>query len=786
MPDSEATGDERARPEGAGASSARISARLRRWATSLWPAGLLALLCLAFYIDALSVSPGQLVGGNDLANMFLHWLQFAVSSLKQGRLPLWNPYLFSGTPFVANPQPALFYPPTWLALIMPANRALAAIIVLHVWLAGVGMVGWLRSEGVSRAGALFGGIIFAFSGYFMVRVRSGHLGVISTGAWLPVILWAYREVAKRRSWKLAIVGGLPVGLSILAGHTASFIYVALALAAYAALYAWRGWRAARTAPAALWPLAWLGIMGVVGGAVAGVQLLPMAELVALSTRQDSSYGFASAYSWSPGYLLTLLIPNFFGEPVRTGYWGDGIYDEIIFYVGVLPLILALLGLRLRHRLTHFLAALGLVGLLLAMGPYTALHPLVYRFVPLFRVMRAPARAGFLFTLAAAALAGLALSELMAASPERRVKLLKPLSRQVVVVVVCGALALSAAGFLAYAWGRESNEAAGRLWHVANRVAFFLVMFLLAAGWVAAWRGDVRRRVALGALAIALALLDLWSFGREIVQVVDVPENAYWRVVDQAVSDQSTGRVLPWALPEFDQNGGMPLGIRSVFGYDPLVLQRYQEFITSQPDPRARTYDLLSAEYLVLTTSNEWTEGPDAPQLILDQDGVRVYHRPNALPRAWVTSQIEVLDSKAILARIHESTFDPRTTALVETAVSCAVDSAEVSSVQAWQDGENRVSAQVAGGGGLLIFSEVDYPGWQAAIDGDPAPIIRADYLFRAVCVPAGAHEVVLTYDPPLLKIGLVVTVGALLLVVGAAVAWRGTRRRSSAVERQRL
>jgi hypothetical protein len=754
---------------------------------SAWPVAALALLCLAFFWDVLWLPGDRIVAGNDLINMFTHWLSFARASLQQGRLPLWNPYLSSGLPFVANPQPALFYPPTWLALLLPVPKALGLIVVLHLWLAGVGMYAWLRAESASKAGALVGGTVFAFSGYFFVRVQAGHLGVITTGSWLPFVLWACRRATARRSWPLAVLGGLPAGLSILAGHTASFLYVVLGLAAYAAFRAWERWREERKALAAVTPLLQASVMLLVGLALAAVQVLPTVELVAHSVRQGSSYDFAARFSWPPGHLLTLLVPNFFGEPLHTGYWGDGIYDEFILYVGVLPLLLALLGLRLRHRLKPFLFALGLGALLLAFGEYGALHPLFYRFVPLFQSARAPARAGFLFTLAAAALAGLMVTVLQSLTPpsvppiggeeggEERRRLLSPLKRSVVLTVAGIAAIVVVAGFAAFAWGRESNPAAGRLYHLANQTATFLLFFLLSTGLLHAWRNGALSRRVLWLLTLSLVVLDLWTFGGGAVQPVDVQESAYWRVVAQAVEDPQAARVLPWGLNDFEHNGGMAFGLRSVFGYDPLVLQRYEEFITSVPDPRARTYDLLNARYLVTTTPQEFEE-PDAPRLALEEAGVWVYERPGALPRAWVVPQVEALDDESILVRIHEPDFDPRAVALVESPLSCTGDgSGEVESVR---DEGSRIEAQVSGGGGLLVFSEVAYPGWRAEVDGQPTPLVRADYVLRAVCVPSGEHQVTLAYDPPLLKVGLVITCLALLLIapIAALQVFKGTAK----------
>jgi hypothetical protein len=736
----------------------------------VWPVAVLALLCIAFFWDVLWLPSDRIVAGNDLTNMFTHWLSFARSSIQRGQLPLWNPYLSSGLPFVANPQPALFYPPTWLALLMPVPKALGLIVVLHLWLAGVGMIAWLRSEGASRAGALLGGIVFAFSGYFFVRVQAGHLGVVTTGTWLPFVLWAYRRTVTKRSWKLAVLGGLPVGLSILAGHTASFLYVALGLALYAVFCAWGCWREERSMKLAMRSLAQAGVMLAVGVALAAVQVLPMIELVAHSIRQAADYDFAARFSWPPGHLVSLLVPNFFGEPVHTGYWGDGIYDEFIFYVGVLPLLLALLALRLRHRLKPFLLTMGLGALLLAFGEYGALHRLFYRFVPLFQSARAPARAGFLFTVAAAALAGLMVTAL---TSEERERLLSPLKGSLILTVAGIGSALVVAGFAAFAWGRESNPSAGQLYHLANQTAVFVLFFLLAAALLRAWRAALPSRAAFLSLALGLVVLDLWTFGGQAVQPVDVQESDYWRVVAQAVDDPQAARVLPWGLNVVEQNGGMPFGLRSVFGYDPLTLRRCEEFITSVPDPRARTYDLLNARYLVASAPQEFPDEPKSLPLVLEESGVWVYERPRALPRAWVVPQVAVMGDAAALARIHEPDFDPRAVALVNSPLACEGVGGEVEIVR--YEG-NRIEAQVRGGGGLLVFSEMHYPGWRAEVDGEPVQLVRADYVLRGACVPAGEHRVALVYDPPLLKIGLVITSFVLLSILGIFI-WPLLRRR---------
>jgi hypothetical protein len=749
-----------------------------------WPL-LLAILVLIPFWDLLWLPADQMVTGNDLEYLFIHWWRFSVDSLRQGELPLWNPYLFSGVPFLANPQPAFFYPPVWLLLAIPATQIAGLLFCLHVWLAGMGMYGWLRSEEADEMGALFGALVFAFSGYFWVRLYGGHLGVVMTQAWLPVILWAYRSALKQDKLAGAILGGLPVAFSLLAGHTASFLYVGLVFAGYVAYCVWDAWRSEQAAAAWRKPLLFSAVMVLVGLGLAAIQLLPTWELVRLSSRQETSYAFAASHSWPPGHLLTLLIPNFFGQLGHVGYWGDGIYTELVFYTGLLPLFLILvLGFRKAHtsgqRLSLFLLAMAGIGLFLALGGVSILHRLAYNFIPLFQITRAPARAGFVFTFAVAALAGLLLTRLRRAPEESRPSLQSWTKGPFPWLVGSMAALVTLSGFLLFALLRESNPEVSRLWHTANSSALFLLLFSLTVGLLHAW-GTGRLNARQGSLlAVGLVLLDLWGFGRSLLQPVPVTESAYWRIVaDISGASDGDGRVLPWGLSIFEQNKGMTFGLESVFGYDPLELERYSRFITAVSDPQARAYDLLHARYLVATQEMDFgtVQAESAPQLLGQQAGVWVYERPATFPSAWLVHQVEVQESAAVLERINDPAFDPGRVALLEQDPACELtqpesgdaDPAQLEDVQFSRRGNNRIEIDVqAASGGVLVLSEIYYPGWRATVDGEPVPILQADYVLRAVCVPAGEHQVTLSFSPASLKVGAGITLLCLLLVGWAA------------------
>jgi len=753
------------------------------------PLGMLLLVLLPL-ADLVWLPPGQYLGGelggSDFSFAMLPWWQFAVDSLRRGELPLWNPSVSSGMPFAANPQPALFYPPVWLVTVLPPTRVVGLLFILHLWLAGWGTYTWLRDEGASQRGAWFGAVVFAFSGYFLARMSAGQSDVVMTQTWLPWILWACRRAMRRRHWSWVVLGAVPVGFSLLAGHTATFFYVGIVLITYALYTAWvedRGSVSPAGARLLNFVRALLPVAGmvVVGCALAAVQLVPTLEFLSLSTRQDAGYVFASRYAWPPSYWLTLLVPNFFGDLVNTGYWGDGIYVELICYVGVLPLALALVsGVRLQHRLTRWLVGLTMGGLLLGLGGSSIVHRLAYNLVPLFRAGRAPARAGFLFTFAMAAWGGL----LVTWVERRPEESLRDGRRWAVAGWVVGTVAalVVLASLVLFTLQRDSNPEVGRFWHVANFTSLFLLFFLLTVALLAGWRRG-RFTGAQGAvLATVLVLVDLWSFGRPLLRAVPVPQSDLWNNVAESVDNRGTemeGRVLPWGVTIFEQNLGIPLGLESVFSYDPMGIERYDRFNSYIADPRARAYDLLHTRYVVAEHELSFADDPSSLRLVEERGGVWIYERLGMFPRAWLVHQVEVReDGGALLARLNERAFDARQVALVEEALPCSLDrtDAEEEDVQITRRGNNVVELNVqAAADALLVLGEVAYPGWRVFVDGERVPIVRAYHTLRAVCVPAGEHYVTFSFVPVSLLIGASVAVVAWLCVGWAAVS--AVRRR---------
>ena len=196
-------------------------------------AGMSFLILASIFLKRTLVPPqGQVLGGHDLRGYYHPFLNAVRDGLRNGELPFWTPYLFNGLPLLSDPQIGAFYPPAWLALVLPANIGLSWYMLFHIWLAGLGMFLFVRIMGGDWLPALLSGIVFAFSGLLAGRLWAGHTIVYAMVAWIPWLLLALIWSVRKGKWWHGVLAGVPLGLAILSGHIPSFLYAGLILAAY--------------------------------------------------------------------------------------------------------------------------------------------------------------------------------------------------------------------------------------------------------------------------------------------------------------------------------------------------------------------------------------------------------------------------------------------------------------------------------------------------------------------------------------------------------------------------
>jgi hypothetical protein len=691
--------------------------------------------------------------GGDLASLIYPNYRFAAESLRAGDFPFWNPYIQSGAPFAADIQSGLLYPINLIVfLLVPAvtYRVVTLLVVFHLWLAGALTFACGRGLGLPRLAALLAGVAFALSDLFVIHV--GNLNTIAVASWIPLLLLCAHRAALGGGARWVGLGAFGTAMAALAGHAQPLLFGLLGVALVGLFHAWTPLRRGALGGAArrVWPLAAFAALGL---AAAAVQLVPAAELTALSARRAISFDTSTEYSLAPGYLLSFIVPGFYGRGPG-GYWGQWLRSEG-GYVGVLTLVLAFVTLAVRRdKVARLLALVAGFALLLALGGATALHALFYRFVPLFGSLRGPARTIVLTDLALALLAGVGLALLLRAMSPRERRSFEGAfdwTRRAWLFV----LALVPLGGVMLMLLRE-NPALPRATAV---VEGWVMLALWLGGAVLLLQARRARWLApatLGALAVGWLALDLVSSSQGLEVTQRDPRVAFERpaVIGFLRLDPEPFRIDTdtgvWDI--WQPNTAMVQRLPDVVGgQHPLELSAFRAYWSALGSRSTRLYDLLNARYLVARKDVplDWSKF----ELAFDGDPeLNVYRNRLALPRAQLVGRAVLAGSHDEAMRlIQRPGFDPTVEVVLEGTgndLPAAPAAPQVGSARYLPGSSDAFAVEVSPSApGYLLLSEVWYPGWRAWVDGREERVLRADYLFRAVRVEPGDRVVELRFRP---------------------------------------
>ncbi|MGQ9552554.1 MAG: YfhO family protein [Anaerolineae bacterium] len=741
---------------------------------------LLAGLTLGFYWRLLARDAYTPAGGGDLASFLYPYYAYAAQSLNQGRMPLWNPFVFSGMPFLGDIQSGLFYPLNLMQFLGHPRLVyldMEALAILHILIAGVSTyicLRWLPQLSVGSGAALVGATAFMFSDLFVLHF--GNLNMIAVAAWLPLVFVLFARALDRNSLRMAAWAGLVLGLSTLAGHIQPTLYNCLFLFAYAVWYATALHQRSHSARQALYPLLLLVFTCIVAIAVSLPATLPAYMISKETARASFSYWEAGRYSLSPLRLLGLALPDLFGRDPAL-YWGLG--DRVESgYIGILPLLLAVFAAAKawRQPWVRFFTVAAIGFLLLALGEMTPIHGWVYALMPGLDMLRAPARAIYLLDFALAASAAVACQTLsQCILPEDSERYLR---RYVSAVsrYGFGALGLLLAISVLAVLMLQDRDAVifRRAWIAANSVsrgiivlAASLLLLRLAGKQL---RSQGHTRAWLGAVLL-LSYLDLASVGAYLDLGKQDPTSGFQH--DAAIvflkSDPNPYRVdvAASAATAWQPNLGCLYGIRHVGGVaNPMELERYQRFLELAGDRSARLYDLLGAKYLVVSKGERPGAGKFVPVFAGDAT-VDLYLNTQSLPLALLLHEVRVArDADQAMTMLADPSFDPSRMLVIEGPAPQPTPAIGVESLSfvADEPEQVRLSAYLTQPGYILLSTPFA-PGWRARLDGSEVPIWKADLAFMAVFLTAGQHTLELAYYPPFLHESLAISAVTLLAVV---------------------
>ncbi len=735
---------------------------------------LLLVVHLLFFWKILFTRQFSVLVDYEAANVGYSWQHFLISSIKQGTLPLWDPYTFSGHSFLGEMQTAVFDPlKLWLYPWPLNHRGLFSPQLYHVYYAALHLLAACLMFVLAEELGLTGFAAFVASLCFALAGTIGSVGwpnILSSAAWLPLVIFfqlrAFRSEGVGPGVLYACLSGLALGMVVLAGSPHVAIMDALAVVSTAAYLAFQEAKKAGASPARRW--AWIraavivAFAGVLSFAAGAVQLFPSMEYGRLAFRYVG--GIVPAAQKIPYALMSdgllprsLFVLLHFAPGVRAG--------EFNIYFGVMPLLLVVIGIwrNWDNPFVRYLTGLAGLALFYSFGSLSLLHGLAYALVPFLWMAREAERFIYLTHFAMAVLAGFGARTLLAptASDQGAFRSLAQVLKWFVIVVAV-ALAVPAL------YGKPE------VWEWAY-FSFLLILGSYGLFQLAIWGASAR---VLKVLLAALIVCDLYAF--------------HWNVQDRVERQKAGSDHLQILLDcgnlanflksqaglfrvdtEVDSmpNIGDLYGVQTTMAMAATMLKDYERFRAIGP----RAHDLLNVRFRVRRNA----EG-DQPPVYADGPW-KVYERASYYPRAWVVLQAVTEPSgERVLQLMQDPDFDARRLALVseplETPLPPPVERASAQ-ITFGPYRANRLEARVSSQApGLLVFSEVYYPGWQATVNENPAHIYKVNGVLRGVVVPAGESQVVLRYSPGSVKAGAALTLAAFLGTLVFAVVVRFRRQ----------
>lgn len=694
--------------------------------------------------------PVQNTSLSDVVDEIYPWKHFTIETLKEGQIPFWNPYSFSGTPHMANYQSSVFSPFNVFFFVLPFVDGWSMFILIQPLLAGLFMFLFLRELQRTRIASLIGSVAFMFCGFIITWVTWGTLSM--TIAFLPLCLFVIEKTFRTNRVEWSILLSVGLASAFFSGH----LQISLYLVVYTFFYLLYKFIQTKKSKEFIW----LSSFFLLGIAITLIQIIPSLQLYSYSPR-SGIFNNQNGIPWY--YLITVFAPDFYGNPVTRNDW-LGYYGEWASFIGIIPFTLAVNGIigSERRKETLFFFTFGISTLLLSLN--SPVQDIITSFkIPVFSTS-IPSRIIILFSFSFAVLSAFGLDAI-------KEQIRKPFSKKTVLPFILLSLLFIVIWYLLVVYKVLPYDKASLSMHnfVLPTVIFFTIlsMYLLIF--------FIKKEKLILAFCVILLLITVgdslrfamkWlPFDPKEFVFPDLPViSAMKQYIGQGREFGNTGAFL-------DTYYHLP----SIEGYDPLYNKYYGEFIqtantgkfanaqksTVSLDRRGkytdRVLDLLNVTLIlhaISDTNMSWAypvwDKNDKYTLVYHDNKFELFFNTTAMPRAKLFYNYEVITKdKTLLEQFYSADFNYRNILLLKENPDLKIVSRPnaTGSAKLVSFSPNRViisthSSQPA----LLFLSDTYYPQWKATVNGKSVKIFQSDYAFRSVIVPQGDSTVVFIYS----------------------------------------
>lgn len=742
----------------------------------------------------------------DIPSLIYPVRAYAMELIKAGVFPLWNSLQFGGYPLMATFQSAVFYPLNFLYFLFEIPTAWSLQVIFQPILIGTFTYLFLRNLGLSKIGSLLGSVAYSYSGFNLIWLEYNVHGHVA--ALIPLILFLTDKLLREKRMYWGVLLSLSVGAQVFAGYPQLTFYTALItlfwviLRTKGNLFSWKK----------LQSIFVVGSFGLLGLLLSSVQFIPGWELLSNSQRitEGVSGGFEVAFlPWKQ--LITIFIPDFFGNPATYNYWGPGNYTNTVAYTGLATFILATFASinLLKNKVVRFFVISALFSIFVALPT-----PLSLAFY----------QGGFLGVGAATAtrilvLFNLSISVLAAFGADLFISN-KPKFRDLRAFYIPLLVIFGFTGALAWVWWQAQTDSVYfetlleykniEIWSANYRIALrnsaipILVFGLSLAVFIISIIFKKLDRLHLAIFLFILITAELFRFGWKFTPFSEkeflYPETP---VLEFLQSQErpfrvSEGDVIPISM-------WIPYGLSSFSGYDAVYPGRVASFISAvnsnnpEAAPMGRygsvdgytteIFNLTNTKYVLALKRDEISSPDETGEIsykfqidkfkgIYEDKSVVVLENLEVIPRAFFVSNWDVVNEEEALNLLMQEDFPLGERIVLEKdphIEKAPASEAEVDFIT--YSSQEIVLSTKSNSAGLLFLGDTWYPGWRVFVDGIENEIFIADYVFRAVVLEEGQHEVRFIYYPKSFKIGAWLSSATLIFLTGLVL--HETRRKNS-------
>jgi hypothetical protein len=675
----------------------------------------------------------------------------------RGEIPLWNPYNSCGLPFLAQWNTLVLYPPSLIYLLLPMPWSFNLFCLVHLFIGGLGMYFLAQRWVENRFAASVAGMLFAFSGFSLnCLMWSNNIAALALLPWLVLCAERAWRNGGRQLCLAALVGTLQMlsGAPEIIFLTWLFIGCVWLLDVFSAVSKLRA-------------LLRLGAVVAIVAGLSAAQLLPFLDLLRAS---DRGAQFATA-AWSMPAMgwANFFVPLFHSYPTPSGvFFQHDQYWVASYYLGVCGMALAIIAaLHARHARVWLLLGLSALGVGLAFGDNAFLYPAFRKLAPQLGFMRFPIKFIVLFALALPLLAAFGVRWLQQNPDGKSVRR-----------TLAGTTVFFTVTLVGIVWFARVHPGASEDWHTtlwSGGSRWLVVLGLMALLWSLGKVTRNRTGHILGLLALVLIFLDARTHSSKtnptlaaaamhsgFLKLDPAPglegnramltRPAYDEVHSKMISDPLQDFLLHRQVL-FD-NCNLVDGIPKIDGFFSLYLAEQRHIWAELRFNQTNLFDAPLLDFLGVAHVN-------TPGAIFDWT-----NRASALPVATIGQQPQFADASATLDGLIAPSFNPRRTVYLppDAEASVSISQPTDARITSQKFTAQRIGFRVeAKESSLLVLAQTFDRSWRARVDGVSTTVLRANHAFQAVVVPAGAHDVVFTYESQAFRMGVIVTLCTLML-----------------------